>query len=224
MDPLDRARLSWEEITLVRRRGGARRWTRGEVLMREGQACGGVVLVESGLVKVGVVSVDGHESLLALRGAGELLGEVSLLDGGRRAATVSALTPVRGVLVAEAAFRALLAESSSFEATVQRIVIDRWRQSDRLRAGQGAHRGAAWIACVLLELCRGIGTRAPAGFPTGIGVRVSQEVLAKAANVSTDSVGRAFRVLSDAQLIAPQYGQVVVVDPRRLESWLRSST
>ncbi len=223
MDPLDRVRLSWEERAEIRGSGDERSWERGEMLMREGEANGGVILVDSGLVKVGVVSAEGHESLLALRGTGELLGEVSLLDGGPRSATVTALTRVRGVAVSAAVFHGLLAGDAALEAKIQRVVLDRWRQSDRLRAGQGAYRGAAWIACVLLELGRSIGTRAPAGFPRGVGVRISQEVLAKAANVSADSVGRAFRVLGDTQLIAPRYGQVVLIDPRRLEEWLRSA-
>lgn len=189
--------------------------------MHHGGACGKVILVEVGLVKAGVVSADGHESLLAIRGPGDLVGEASFLDGGRHSATVATLTPMRGVAVASDALRELLTQHPELARKIQRIVLDRWRQSDRLRAGQGNYRGAAWIAWVLLELGRSIGTRSPAGFPGGVGVQISQEVLAAAANVSSDSVGRAFGVLRDAQLIAPGYGQVVLIDPQRLEHWVR---
>ena len=47
-----------------------------------------LMVVISGLAKVRSFNTDGEESVLSLIGAGELLGELSVLDGDARSADV----------------------------------------------------------------------------------------------------------------------------------------
>ena len=51
-----------------------------------------LMVVISGLAKVRSYNTDGEESVLSLIGAGELLGELSVLDGDARSADVVTLS------------------------------------------------------------------------------------------------------------------------------------
>ena len=58
-----------------------RRSPRGEIIMRRGDANAGMVVIVSGKVRISVISEDGKEVTLTVLGEGEVLGEMSLLDG-----------------------------------------------------------------------------------------------------------------------------------------------
>ncbi|MGH2750233.1 MAG: cyclic nucleotide-binding domain-containing protein [Actinomycetota bacterium] len=71
-----------------------RRLRAGEVLFRQGEEGSDLFLVLDGVASV---EVDGK--LVAEIGPGAVMGERAVLEGGRRTATVTAVTPLRGVVV-----------------------------------------------------------------------------------------------------------------------------
>jgi len=79
----------------------------GEVLMHEGAQEGHFALIVSGRVSVTRAGVAGSEELATV-GPGSLLGELTLLRGARRSATVTALVPTRALTGGAGAFEALL--------------------------------------------------------------------------------------------------------------------
>jgi len=66
-------------------------YDRGAVLMREGDRGGSLFVIASGTVNV---SVAGRTQTVATLGPGSVVGEMSLLTGTPRSATVTALMPV----------------------------------------------------------------------------------------------------------------------------------
>jgi CRP/FNR family transcriptional regulator, cyclic AMP receptor protein len=73
--------------------GMVRRFGKGEILMRQGEPGSHVFVLARGRVKVARVDTEGNELLLALRGVGDIVGELAVLGGGARSATVTALVP-----------------------------------------------------------------------------------------------------------------------------------
>lgn len=116
--------------------------------MREGEETRFVVLLTAGLVKATVDSANGCTSLLALRGPGELLGELACVDGGPRGATATAMRRSEGVVVAADAFLRLLERDAGVCLSVLRGVVGRSRDSDGLRADRApAPPGPGWPGC-----------------------------------------------------------------------------
>src|SRR6185312_14597555 len=88
------ARLGQADRAALTARGRRLQWPAGASLYLEGENCTTVLIVVSGRVKVFSLTADGEEILLAVRGPGSLLGELSAVDGAPRSASVAALEPV----------------------------------------------------------------------------------------------------------------------------------
>src|SRR5262250_268709 len=66
----------------------------------------GCYRVEEGLLKVSVAAATGGERILAILGPGSVVGELSVIDGGPRSASVTALRDSKLSFVGRAAFEA----------------------------------------------------------------------------------------------------------------------
>lgn len=75
----------------------------GEAVCREGQHAYECFVIASGKVEVRV-----HAQPVAVLGQGDVVGEIALLDGGRRSASVSALTDVNAFVIDRRHFEHLL--------------------------------------------------------------------------------------------------------------------
>ncbi len=73
--------------------GQRRRMVRGDVLFAEGDDPSELFIVLEGRVAIANRSIDGRESVLALMEAGDLFGEMAMLDGQPRSAEARALEP-----------------------------------------------------------------------------------------------------------------------------------
>ncbi|MEV7036017.1 Crp/Fnr family transcriptional regulator [Streptomyces sp. NPDC093272] len=207
------------EVESLRQAGHARAWDRGEVLMREGEQADFVVLLTAGLVKATVDSANGYTSLLALRGPGELLGELACVDGGPRGATVTAMRRSEGVVVAAGAFLRLLEREPGLSLSVLRSVVGRLRDSDGLRAEQGARTTRSRVAALLVKLAVEYGSAVLEPLPGAVSVQVNQRELAAAAGASRESVVRCLRAMQREGLVATGRGRTVVLDLAGLRRW-----
>lgn len=80
----------------------------GEILTRQGAEGHELFLLEEGKASVRISSADGVEREVAQLGPGEVFGEMSLMTGARRAATVVALSDVEAYLLEKEAFERVL--------------------------------------------------------------------------------------------------------------------
>lgn len=85
-----------------------RRFAKGEAIFHEGDPADAFLILTQGTVKVFVASDRGDELVLATLRPPESLGEVSLLDGGPRSASVAALEPVTALAFARSTLLGLI--------------------------------------------------------------------------------------------------------------------
>lgn len=69
----------------------AKHFDKGDTVFSYGDAGDALYLIRQGRVEVFVENTEGHKIILAENEAGDLFGEISLLDGGSRTATVVAV-------------------------------------------------------------------------------------------------------------------------------------
>jgi CRP/FNR family transcriptional regulator, cyclic AMP receptor protein len=88
-----------------------RTYRRGQFLWYQGDPGDYLVAIVQGLVKVTVTSPHGDEMLLVTLGPLEVVGELSVIDGGPRSASVVALRPTTGIVISRSALIALMQRS-----------------------------------------------------------------------------------------------------------------
>jgi len=103
----------------------------GTVIFEQGGKPDVVLLVRSGRVRVSARGPSGDEVVLADRGAGELLGDLSGIDGQPRSASVTALEDVRGLIVPLRAFRGFLLEHPRAALALLELLSRQLRDADR---------------------------------------------------------------------------------------------
>jgi CRP-like cAMP-binding protein len=190
---------------------GRRRWFEsGAPLFVEGDVSATVMIVYAGRVKVVASAESGYDTLLALRGPGEILGDLSAIDGHPRSATGTALERVDVQVIAADDFRNFLADTPGAGLALLRVVIARMRDSDRQRVELGARDTLARVAMRLLELAT------TAGQPTDEGVRIAmqltQDDLAGWVAASREGVARALASLRRRGLITTGRREITVID------------
>jgi CRP-like cAMP-binding protein len=110
------------ELAIIARAAKEVSHREGAVIAREGERGIGLFLILDGQCGV---SIGGKAK--ATLGPGDFFGEVALLDGGPRTATVTALSPVRLVGITGWVFRGLLMEHPSIALKTLEAVAGRLR-------------------------------------------------------------------------------------------------
>jgi CRP/FNR family transcriptional regulator, cyclic AMP receptor protein len=128
-DPLSHvplfANLNASELKKVSRLTTALSVKAGTVLTRQGEVGREFFVISSGKVEV---SVDGD--VVATIGPGDFVGELSILDGGPRTATVTCLTDVELEVLTRAEFSQLLDDSPTLTRRLLVGVANRLREAD----------------------------------------------------------------------------------------------
>ncbi len=204
------ARLSQADRAELTERGRRRQYPTGASLFLEGESCSTVVVVVSGRVKAFSLTEHGEEILLAVRGPGALLGELSAVDGAPRSASVAALEPVVALVVPIAAFLNFLRSHGDAAIALLQLVTARLRDSDRKRVEGAAYDIPARVARRLVELADRFGEPDPQG--VRIAVALTQDELAGWVGASREAVAKALRVLRDRGLVVTGRRTMTVVD------------
>jgi CRP/FNR family cyclic AMP-dependent transcriptional regulator len=190
--------------------GTVRRYARGDVLFHEGDDAGAVVVLLEGRVKAAQVS-DGREVILAFPGPGELLGELSAVDGMPRSSTVRAIDDVEALVVAGSAFRALLDRRPRIALVLLRSVVARLRQSDRRLVDYAVNDVVVRVAGRLVELCDRFGALGQDG-RVDTGLAITQDELASWAGASREAVAKAMAILRALGWVQTERRRILVVD------------
>ncbi len=202
------AMLTPEEIADLRAGARVRRWPRGATVFREGDTSDWVLVLTSGRAKVSSYTAAGTEVVLAVRGPGALLGDMSAIDGEPRSGTVTALEPLEGLVVAD--FSGFLNAHGRVAVLLLRLITGRLRDADRKRIEYGAFDTTGRVATRLVELAERYGE------PTSTGVRValplSQDELAGWTGASREAVSKALRSLRARGLIETGRRRVTIHD------------
>lgn len=203
-----------EEFT---RRATPRQWRRGDVLFREGDDSDWVALLQHGRVKASCHTASGSEVVLAVRGPGALLGELSAVDNEPRSATVQAIDPLAALVMPLNEFEAYLSSHGRVAYLLMRTLSQKLRDADRKRIEFGAQDSTGRVAARLVELAERFGQPNGTG-EIHIALPLSQDELAGWVGASREAVSKALGVLRTAGWIRTSRLSVVVLDLPALRS------
>ena len=190
--------------------GTTRRFARGQPLMHQGQLPDAVMLLRDGRVKVYTTTATGREVVLAIRGPGELLGDLAALDARPRSASVVALEDGAAIVLSTEAFRAFLATHPAAAMAMLAMLSGRLRDADGKRIGFASLTTLSRVAERLLELADRFGIEDESC--VRIELRLSQEELAGWTGSSLESVGRALATMRQLGWIETRRREIRILD------------
>jgi CRP/FNR family transcriptional regulator, cyclic AMP receptor protein len=197
------------DAALLAARGRPRRFRRAQELMYQGQLSNEVFLLRRGRVKV-FATAAGKEAVLAFRGPGDVLGELSGVDDGPRSATAVAIEAVEALALTGAEFRAFLAETPSAALALLRVMSLRLRDADAKRIEFRSLNTIGRVAVRLLELSERFGR--DDGGTVVIELPLSQEDLAGWTGSSVESVNRGLHMMRSLGWIETGRREIRIVD------------
>ncbi|UED85543.1 Crp/Fnr family transcriptional regulator [Streptomyces profundus] len=190
--------------------GALRSYAPGEVMIQEGDRTTFVLVILSGW-SVAQVSTDrGSRLILALRGAGDLVGELAAVDDRPRSATVKALGELRATVLPGGRFRGFLASRPVATTLVMRQLSSRLRSSDQERRELASGTVLRRLAIRLLELTERTGREVEGG--TVVDLPLPQHDLAAAIGTSREAVAKSLRLLREQDVIRTRPRRLVISD------------
>jgi CRP-like cAMP-binding protein len=168
-------------------------------------------VIIDGRVRVSVAGADGRDLVIAVRGPGELLGELAAIDGDQpRSASAFAVEALVVQIVPAADFLAFLERSPRAAVALLRTLTRRLRETSRTQMEFGSYDTVARVARRLDELAATHGEATADGVE--IGLPLTQEELAGWIGASRESVARAMLMLRDRGIVTTSRRRVVVHD------------
>ena len=160
-----------------------------EVLFLAGDAGDGCYRVDDGLLKVTMVSRGGSERILAFLGPGAIVGELSIIDGLPRSASVVAVRSSTLSFLSRAAFEDFATKHPEIYKSLVTLIAGRLRETDAALAAGSFLPLRGRVACTLLELADEFGQDVGSGRIV-IRQKIGQSDLAAMAGIARENVSR----------------------------------
>jgi CRP/FNR family transcriptional regulator, cyclic AMP receptor protein len=172
-----------------------------QTLFLAGDEGDGCYRVEEGLLKVSVTAPNGGERILAILGPGSMVGELSMIDGAPRSASVTALRDSKLHYVSKADFEALGKSSPEIYQYVMKVLARRLRDTNSALAASSFLSVKGRVARALLSLAEAFGKDVGNGRIL-IRQKVSQSDLAAMAGIARENVSRVLKDWSEHGVVS----------------------
>jgi CRP/FNR family transcriptional regulator, cyclic AMP receptor protein len=206
--------LTDEEAADLHAAGRRRTFGPAVTVVHEGDDAGPVVVLLDGRVKISTIGGGGREAIVAVRGPGDLIGELSAIDGGPRSGSVTTLESAEVLLIPGSGFAALLERRPRIALVILRMVVGRLRYADSQQSQFATHDVVGRVAQRLVELAERFGEADDGRIE--IALPLSQEELAAWTGASREAVSKALQTLRSARIVETGRKRITVLDATAL--------
>lgn len=194
-----------------------RSFPEGQVLTSEGDPGESLLVLESGQVRISRYTPSGHEVVLAVVDAPASFGELALIDGAPRSATITAQTPVIVRIVPRQAFVSLIERDSQAAMAVLHSVTGMVRATNERLADVLSLDVPGRVAKWLLARAAARGQRGEHGII--VPFDLSQRDLASELGTTRVSINKALKSFESLHAIDMQRDQIVILNPDLLTEY-----
>lgn len=184
---------------------------KGDALIRQGDDADSLLILIDGQARITVYSANGREIVLEYAGPGTVLGEIALLDGGTRTASVIAMGPVRYLTLPRSVFERVLAENHRIALRLMRELAARLRRANQTIENDRAYAAGPRLARFLIRLAGEEDAAKPAV------IRLSQTELALFAGISRENINRQLAQWGQDGIVTVEHGSLTILDRLTLE-------
>jgi CRP/FNR family transcriptional regulator, cyclic AMP receptor protein len=211
--------LAQDELERFSRVAVPRAFPAATRVFHEGDHSDACYIVRSGSFRVTREHSDGRAITLATLAPGDIFGELAMLDGEVRSASVESLVDGELLALPASEVRALLARHPEITVKLVAALVRRLRTANERISRQSFQTVPSRVAGVLSQL---VAEETPRGqsAPGEVTIRMNQADLAQLAGTSRESVSRFLADLDRAGIVRPGRGRVTVLDPSKLRNYI----
>jgi len=194
--------------------------TADEVLFLAGDPGDGCYRLEDGLLKVSMVAPTGAERILAILGPGSIVGDMAVIDGRPRSASVSALRDCKLSFISRTSFESMAAKNPEIYKHLLNLVAARLRDTDQVVAAGTFLPVKGRVARALLDLAKAFGNDVGPGRVV-IRQKLSQSDVAAMAGIARENVSRILNEWMRLKLVTRLSGYYCIENKAKLEKELK---
>jgi CRP-like cAMP-binding protein len=192
--------------SIVREQNYKRRTT----IVRVDDPGGALYILKSGLVKITIEDQHGDEMILRILYPTDFFGEMSLLDGMPRSATVTAQEPSEVLTISREHFLNIIEQSPKILLKMTAVLSQRLRNTNELIHSLAFFDVYGKVARLLLNLAAERGRVTEQG--TVIDMRLTQQELAELAGMTRETMARTLREFQQAGCIRVESGIISILE------------
>ena len=213
--------LTEEQLGLLANLVVVQDFNRDETVVLEGDcSMKALYLIASGTVQVYMTGVDGRETILSFLERGDFFGEMSLIDGEPRSASVRTVTDAQLMIIHREPFLTLIRQTPEIAMSLLSEMSKRLRKANKQIGSLSTMSVSGRVAGTLLNLMeeRGMRIHTDNGqMVTVIHNRPTQQQLADMSGTTRETVSRICSLLVKANAIAMTGKDIVIFDENALQ-------
>lgn len=210
--------LEDEQLAEVDRLIMERTYQRGRIIFVEGEPGEAVFFLKTGRVKISKQTEDGREQILHFIHPGEVFAEVVLYDGGPYPATAEAVEDSKMGLIRNADMERITLANPDIALGMLKIMSRRLRMAQRQINELALLDTSRRLASTLLFLSAEQGVPCEQGM--AIDMSLTNQDLANMIGTSRETANRILSDLRRQRVIRVEKKQIVIIDMKKLKSWL----
>ncbi len=207
--------LDDDDLEKIRNLCVTQHYVKDQIILIEEEAGNTLFLIQKGRVKVSRISDDGREVILSILEPGDFFGELSLIDGKARSASVTAIEDSEALVLRRGDFLGLLEDYPQISISLMKELAARIRKSDTQIKSLSLQDAMGRVASSLIMLADDHG-RVRKGQVIIPRIPLQQD-LANMAGTSRETISRVFRILEDEQLIERSGRKITILDFNRFK-------
>src|SRR2546421_7737438 len=207
---LDDAEL--HQLTSVMREQHYKKHT---TIVRVDDPGGALYILKNGLVKITLEDQHGYEMILRILYPTDFFGEMSLLDGMPRSATVTAQEASDVLIMSREHFLSIIEQSPKILLKMTAVLSKRLRQANELIHSLAFYDVYGKVARLLLNLAAERGRVTEQA--TVIDMRLTQQELAELAGMTRETMARTLREFQQAGCIRVESGIISILEVAMLQ-------
>jgi len=209
------SQLNEDDLEKIRILCVTQHYVKDQIILIEEEAGNTLFLIQKGRVKVSRISDDGREVILSILEPGDFFGELSLIDGKARSASVTAIEDSEVLMLRRGDFLGLLSDYPQISISLMKELAGRIRKSDTQIKSLSLQDAMGRVASSLIMLAEDHGrTRKNEVVIPKIPL---QQDLANMAGTSRETISRVFRALEEDLLIQRSGRKITIPDFNRFK-------
>jgi CRP/FNR family cyclic AMP-dependent transcriptional regulator len=186
---------------------------RGAAIFSKGDPGNSLIAVISGTVKISISSADGRSAILNLIGAGEIFGEVALLDGLARTADATANTNCEIFVIDRRDFIPFVRSQPGLAMKFIELLCTRLRWTSDQVEEVILQNLPGRLASALLRL-----TEKYKLAPGGRTIAITQQEISEMVGMTRESINKQLRVWAARNWVRLEHGAIVVLKAEPLQA------